>query len=335
MSASPTSTPVAPGRFCSVVAAEAGEDPVGSAWATGRYLAMELPLPWPYEVLAAKQVPDGLKELVYGKYATEVDFGLLGIAPDEGYSVPGMTRLIDVAMSTTGSGQRHRHEYLIPDAEIVPVLAALFDDPDAAVALPHRQPDADVRDILVCTHGTIDICCATFGFPAFRILRQVADSTAGRVRAWRCTHFGGHRFAPTVLDLPEARYWGHLQTTDLARLVHRDRPVRDLVSTYRGWSLLTDPIAQVAEREPFAAIGWDWCRYKVEVSVPEMVEPDSRWQVEFAWTDPVTRCVGRCLVEVVRAGTVFTQHGSGTSGELVEQPQYGARIVHASGYPTR
>jgi hypothetical protein len=243
-----------------------------------------------------------------------------------------MTRLIDVAVSSTGNGGHHRHEYLVPDEQIVPVLAALFDDPDAVTALPHRQPDADVRDILVCTHGTIDVCCATFGFPAFRILRQVADSTGGKVRAWRCAHFGGHRFAPTVLDLPEARYWGHLQTTDLARLVHRDRTVRELAPMYRGWSLLEDPIAQVAEREPFAAIGWDWCRYAVEVSDPERLEPDARWQVEFAWTDPGTGHEGACVVEVVRIGTVLTQTESG-SGKLTEEPQYHAQIVSDKGFP--
>ena len=40
--------------------------------------------------------------------------------------------------------------------------------------------------------------------PAFRILRQVADATGGRVRVWRSTHFGGHRFALEVvaLDVP-------------------------------------------------------------------------------------------------------------------------------------
>jgi hypothetical protein len=294
---------------------------------------MELPLPWPYEVLAAKQVPDGLKDLVYGKYAEGMDFGLLGIAPDEGYSVPGLTRLIDVAVSANDGGRRHRHEYLVPDDEIVPVLAALFDNPDAASALPYRQPDADVRDILVCTHGTIDVCCATFGFPAFRILRQVANSTGGKVRAWRCTHFGGHRFAPTVLDLPEARYWGHLQTTDLARLVHRDRPMRELASMYRGWSRLLDPIAQVAEREPFAAVGWDWCRYAVAAGNPEAIEPDSRWQVTFNWTDHTTGHEGACVVEVIRTGTVLTQTESG-SDTLVEEPQYHAEIVDGRGFPT-
>lgn len=123
-----------------------------------------------------------------------------------------------------------------------------------------------------------------------RLRLRITTSTGSalpreRLRAQRrCGPRGltAHCFAPTVLDLPDARYWGMLQTADLARLVHRDRPVAELVPLYRGWSLLPDPIAQGAEREPFAAVGWARCRYEVEVAEPIVLEPEAGG----GWTSP-------------------------------------------------
>ncbi|HYI24972.1 MAG TPA: sucrase ferredoxin [Thermomicrobiales bacterium] len=325
-----TSTIPAPGRFCSVYTAEIGEDPVGSAWAVDRYLAIEFPLPWPYEVLDARQLPEGLKDVIIDAYRRDLDIGFLGIAPDEGYAVPGRSRVIDCF---TGPGHQHRYlrrEYLLPTGAIVPLVAALIDDPDASAALPFRLPDSGTRDLLVCTHGSVDICCGTFGYPAYRILRKIVDSTSGQVRAWRCTHFGGHRFAPTALELPDGRSWGLLDMTDLARLVHRDRPVSELAHRYRGSTLLKHEIQQVAEGPVFVEAGWRWSSWLVEVAEPAVVGED-RWTVEFNWTDPGEGRTGTAVVEVWQTGTIMSQGASGEP-ELDEAPTYDARIVGRAGF---
>ena len=326
-----TITTPTPGRFCSAYTAETGADPVGSAWAVGRYVAIESPLPWPYEVLDAKQVPAGLKDLIYGTYQRDLDIAFLGIAPDEGYSVPGQTRVIDCFPSADGRHRYQRHEYLIPTSDIVPALASLIDDPQSAVSGRFRLPESDTRDLLVCTHGSIDICCGTFGYPAYRILRRIADSTGGQVRAWRCTHFGGHRFAPTALELPEGRYWGLLETHDLARIVHRDRPVSEIGHRYRGSTLLKQEIQQVAERLPFIEAGWNWSSLQVDVPDPMPIGND-RWAVEFRWSDPATARSGEILVEVWQTGTIMTQEASGDP-ELSESPAFDSRIVTRAGSP--
>jgi len=74
---------------------------------------------------------------------------------------------------------------------------------------------------LVCTHGTRDRCCAKWGMPVFEALRQRDPE-----RVWQCSHLGGHRFAPTMLSLPDGLHWGRVE---LSRL----DPLRDALRAGR------------------------------------------------------------------------------------------------------
>ena len=56
---------------------------------------------------------------------------------------------------------------------------------------------------MVCTHGNIDAACARFGYPIYQQLRQ--NYATQSLRVWRCSHFGGHQFAPTLIDFPSGR----------------------------------------------------------------------------------------------------------------------------------
>ncbi|MDQ3540645.1 MAG: sucrase ferredoxin, partial [Chloroflexota bacterium] len=182
-------------------------------------------------------------------------------------------------------------------------------------------------DIFVCTHGAIDACCATFGYPIYRLLRQMARNPEHRLRVWRCTHFGGHRFAATVLDMPEGRYWGHLDARDLGPLIRRDQPVAELCHRYRGWAALPDPLQQVAEGAAFLHAGWEWTRCLVTVSEPP--EADAEQIVRFAYLRPDTLARGSVEVEIIPDGTVTTMHAS-NSEELDEVPQFRTFIRSAT-----
>lgn len=59
--------------------------------------------------------------------------------------------------------------------------------------------------LLVCTHGTRDACCAVRGRP---IVATLAKALPDEV--WECTHLGGHRFAGTLLSLPDGACLGRL-----------------------------------------------------------------------------------------------------------------------------
>lgn len=83
-------------------------------------------------------------------------------------------------------------------------------DPAELVLSP--PPEAWRREphYFVCTNGQRDLCCARFGLPVYRELRQRFDN-----RVWQATHLGGHRFAPNVLVLPGGLLYGRVTLADL------------------------------------------------------------------------------------------------------------------------
>lgn len=317
---SSTATREPPFQLCSLVSEASGEDPIGSAWSTPRYLLVELALPWGYNLLQGKHAPAGLRELVDDLHAEGKSWGLIGMAPDDAWSVPGLVRVIDLRLPDAPFRQYERSEYLAPAAELVPALRLLADVPDAPSLDAWRQPESGVRDLLVCTHGAIDACCARFGYPVYRQLRQLAAASAAPVRVWRCTHFGGHRFAATLLDMPEGRYWGRLEARRLAPLIHRDGPVADLRGCYRGWAALPHPLQQVAEAEAFVRGDWAWTECTVTPSDPPPLNATSA-TVSFAYTHAERGERGEIAVDVLPNGTLATQHAS-NDPEPYEAPQF-------------
>jgi hypothetical protein len=83
----------------------------------------------------------------------------------------------------------------------------LVDGPEELAALPLDTAGEPVTQpsLLVCTHGTRDVCCAVEG----RALAAAVAET-GQVDVWECSHLGGHRFAPTALVLPTGYLYGRL-----------------------------------------------------------------------------------------------------------------------------
>jgi hypothetical protein len=88
------------------------------------------------------------------------------------------------------------------------------------------------------------------------------------VRIWRSSHIGGHRFAPTIIDLPEARYYGNLDQKSFRSILTRTGDIKCLNTIYRGWGILPTSI-QVLERELILCHGWDWYNYKVTSRIIE------------------------------------------------------------------
>lgn len=267
----PTSaaTTAAAPTFCSVVAHERGEDPIGTAWATQRFFAMELPLPWPSDVFASRTFPAGLKDLIIEAYEAGQSYGYLGIAPDPDWIREGWTRLIDFRFPEPPLARATRDEYLVETARVTDVVRALFAN-EPIDGLPGvEQQHFTGRDLLVCTHGTVDACCARFGFPLYRQLNNAAKRSGEPVRVWRSTHFGGHRFAPTVMDFPEGRCWGFLQATVLPNLLAHSGDAADLRACYRGWAGYVEPEAQTLEREALVREGWQWTEWPQQIEVLE------------------------------------------------------------------
>jgi len=321
-------------QFCSVVSAASGEDPIGSAWHAASYLMIELPLPWKYNTLESPNTPPGLHELVQGLYARGIYPPMIGFAPDPDHSVPGMTRIIDYRVPPAPFAGYDQREYLVPTSRVAGLLANRLEDrpgPELeAFAVVAGPPQ---RDLYVCTHGAIDACCATFGYPLYKLLRHMAANPDHNLRVWRCTHFGGHRFAATLLDMPTGRYWGHLEARDLGPLVRRDGDMAGLRHRYRGWAALPYGAAQVAEGELFLRAGWEW----LGCAVAPSPTPPFDWEnpvlpeqsVTFTVSHPGQGIDG--TAEVLVSPNGFIQTMGTSNGDFTDAQQFTTRITATTG----
>lgn len=251
-------------RFCSEVSKSNGEDPIGTAGTYDHWLILELKQPWSpmmwVEDPRVKSLVDLMKKLILWR---GFKIRALAIAPDSEYSITGYARLLYYRRPARFFAEFKKQEFLVPESKLVSLATALLKNDSQLLANfeQYRQETHHIRDILVCTHANVDVACGRFGYPIYKQLRaQYAANSNGELRVWRCSHFGGHQFAPTLIDLPEGRYWGHLEPEILDLIIHRTGSVSDLRQFYRGWSGLK-PLEQIVEREIWLKEGWDWLKY--------------------------------------------------------------------------
>ncbi|MGU3650888.1 TIM barrel protein [Mycolicibacterium sp. A43C] len=257
-------------RSCSHTAQRESQDPIGTAKSFDRYLMLELALPWPpgmgTPVWETDRVSIGLRRALRAATARMHERGLtmktFAAAPDPEYSVTSMMRIIRFDRPHPSAARLHRNEYLVP-TEIAPeVIDALFpqdleNEPVSLASFAEYRDDTDYRDLAVCTHGSVDACCGTRGYPFYRQLREDFAETPG-LRVWRISSFGGHRFAPTLADLPDGRFWGNLSADRMPALIQRNGHPAELMDLYRGWACLPSAAEQVIERELLLSYGWEW-----------------------------------------------------------------------------
>ncbi len=266
-------------QSCALFTRACGEDPIGMATPYDRWLLIEVPPPWPYDLWQSGRAPASVREVVRIAQECGLKVRVLAIAPDAEYSRPDRARVIDLRRPAGPFAVFERREFVVPVARVDELIGALFVHPapggasggsndlpslargDLASFERYRQDAGHVRDLLVCTHGSVDPCCARFGVPLYQTLRRdYAAASGGRLRVWRVSHFGGHRFAPTILDLPEGRSWAHVGPELLDCLVWRRGTPAALRGHYRGWSGVGF-FGQMVEREALVREGWPWIDY--------------------------------------------------------------------------
>ena len=316
-------------RLCSLVSKANGEDPIGSATPFEACLMVESAQPWAREVAGSRRFPEGLPEFLEaasgGRGPIEK---LTALLPDREYSRAGHTRLLFWRRPPGPFAAYEKDDLLVPDGEVVPAVEALLGGPEEISRFArYRQDTRRVRDIVVCTHGSRDVCCGKFGYPVYDLLRR-RHAAPGKLRVWRTSHIGGHRFAPTMIDYPEGRLWGHLEPWAAERLAVRRGPVSDLGPFLRGWAGLRSPAEQAAEREVFAREGWAWTGYLKEGSVLTSGGGWTEVRIDYRSPDGAISDAYEATVEV--AGTVMTMESSGDA-ELAEVDQY--RVVRLEKAP--
>ena len=316
-------------QMCSVFAGANGEAPAGTAPTWGRCLIIELPKPWEGEVEHSRHFPGEVTQVLEKAEANGSGAQLLCVAPDPEYSVEGYSRVMLFSRPERPFATYDKREYLVPAGDVGPLADALVNAPGSLGRFERFQQETpDVRDILVCTHGSHDVCCATKGYPIYQVLRrEYAGERGGGIRVWRVSHLGGHRFAPNLVDLPQGRNWVRVGPDQLEPLMLHTQPVSELRSCYRGWVALGSPYEQVAEQEVFMREGWGWAERMISTQLLEAEDNGRGARVRIEFTDPATGVSGAYEATVEQREAAL-RTGCLEAGEPFETPQYGVtRLV--------
>lgn len=255
------------------------EAPIGSASGFSRSFLIEVPLPWARIPLETPHIPAEVISAIDTFQANHGKVSVYLLAPDSEYAVEG-ARLVDVQVT---NGRVDKREIIATDGDLAAVINALATDSSLpASAMIDETP---WRDIALCTHGSRDACCATFGFPMYLKMRESARHQP-HTRVWRCSHLGGHRFAPTMLDLPSGRVWGLVDEPAARTILLKDADASTLLPHYRGWVGYKDVELQMLEGEILCNLGWAWNEYQQTGRVLERDEEGRGVKVEIIGTHP-------------------------------------------------
>ncbi|MFN6154614.1 MAG: sucrase ferredoxin [Dolichospermum sp.] len=251
--------------FCADHSREIQEDVIGSATNHQTYILVECPTPWVSEAFNSKWVPDNLRILVADVKRAKLSIHFLLIANDETHREEQTTLLIYQQEKGLSNGYR-KQEFKLPNIEQVAGVVRKW---LTGVSVDDEIASNTTRDILVCTHGSHDQCCAKYGNPFyFHAQNTIFDLQLNHLRIWRSSHFGGHRFAPTAIDFPQGRYYGVLDQDTFKSILTQTGDIECLNKVYRGWGILPNPL-QILERELMLHLGWDWFNYKVTGKILE------------------------------------------------------------------
>ncbi|MEM8857270.1 MAG: sucrase ferredoxin [Chloroflexota bacterium] len=318
-----------PNVYCNVMAMQQGIDPAGNAGSFEDAVITEVPLPWKADMFSDESVLTKeslkLREIWFEEYQRTGKFPHrpLLIAPDDDYSVPGMRRMMFFDRPTGPFATYQKFEYLVPEDQVGALSWTFFQDKPALSKFEEfKVPNGDqIRDIMVCTHGTVDVACARFGIPVFKKLKKKYGSD--RLRIWRVSHFGGHLFAPTLIDMPTGHYWAYVEEEQAAQIIERDGDPADVRGHFRGWAALPNGFPQAAEREMWQQEGWDWFDYSKSCTITAQDEAQERpkWaEVEITFKDKSGKN-GLYAARVERAVPIDTI-GKTNGDKLHPYPQY-------------
>lgn len=303
--------------FCALESRNVGEDPIANAYNFDFFVMVECPTPWTNEAFNSKPVPENLRNIVKELAEYEISVELLLIYNQE-LKQPDTTRVL-IFQKPTGLAQGYsKYELLLSDiAEVAPIVKqCLFEK-----CLDNYINESNTRDIFICTHGSHDKCCAKFGNPFYRQAKNIVKNLGmNNVRIWQSSHFGGHRFAPTAIDFPEARYYARLDSESFTSILTRTGTLEFIKNIYRGWAILPEA-AQVLEREMILMYGWQWLSYKVDYQIIQQSENGEFNRIELNFVKQ-TGSLGSVKADVL-VDKIKTLYLSDCQGDIVETiPQF-------------
>jgi hypothetical protein len=204
---------------CSELARSLAEPLAGTAPTARAWVVLEQPGPWgPKALLSShldRAVGQALTDATADRPVTVVLVRQVGHHADD----HAVVRPRQAWVAWTGARPWLRQTIVGDPAELLDLdLAALAEGVE-----PTGFGTADLeRLLLVCTNARRDRCCALLG-------RPVATELAGRLpgRVWESSHLGGHRFAPSILSLPDGFVYGGADGPRLVPSASRGRTFLD------------------------------------------------------------------------------------------------------------
>ena len=228
---------------CARAAMERSEAIFATASGVRRWLLVEVRGPWGHNAALDSDLGDFVDK---AWLATNKERGIrtlnvrrnlrrasAGDSSTNGRAGDGGVELIYIDPAVPG-GRAGRAWHRVVDG-LPDVAAATADLPGVARSgEPEGWAPWDRPLTLVCTHGRHDSCCATFGRPTIRHLRESrwADS------AWETSHVGGDRFAANLVLLPDSLYFGRCDPESAEAVLEAYEDGRIHLSNYRGRSTL-------------------------------------------------------------------------------------------------
>ena len=204
----PMTQSAAAAGFCAALSVTADEPMIGRApGGKSVWLILEVPAPWGAKALPESNLPDPVK-----RHLLELQEEISGATVQfirQGNQLAGDAIQFFVGRSAGPDPALFHFE--------LPAYESLLDIDIrglAAGTAAYAENQDDQPLFLVCTNGKRDRCCAKWGLPVF-----AAGAAHAPGRCWQSSHFGGHRFAATVLTLPYGVVYGRVQPGEIGDLI--------------------------------------------------------------------------------------------------------------------
>ena len=302
--------------FCAENSRSLKEDIIGSAPNNEIYVLIECPTPWAESAFDSRCIPLNLKKLKQKITTERMPVNLLLINE---YHSSKQTKTVLLFKKKQGLSKNYsRLETEVQNLEeVAPLVETYLNETD----LVCTDLESSIRDILICTHGSHDKCCAKYGIPFYRkALETVRSLELTDVRVWQSSHFGGHRFAPTAIDFPEGRYYGVLNQNIFGSLLTRTGDINCIREVYRGWGILSI-YAQILERELLLLHGWEWFKFSVESKIISQNEDKTFNRIELYYKSP-SNILRSCIADVVKDKNKTLYLNGSCNGEASERVKF-------------
>lgn len=237
---------------CSILAQNAHLPLQGSATFRPLQIFFEWPKPWKSPLLASSDLPTDLGLLVKDAAQQRKVLSLLAFC--DPHKEPDLRHLRVVVARLKQSEGFPSYEFL-EDFVSKDMLTQYLRSIVFSNEVEYKKTFSK-KEIFICTHAAHDRCCGDFG-PQL-VSKILVDPKLKEFGIFECSHLGGHRFAPTMIELPTFNCYGFLNEEVVRKILLDSEDHTSLVqSHYRGFCGL-ETGEQVLEAAAFAKFGREW-----------------------------------------------------------------------------